>query len=171
MNRDCIRHALYFGLVIGLMFIAHFLLGTTSNMLILSLQFVVLLAVPIIAVRFAIDCRKRVNRDNFTYSQAFRYMMQLFVGASLISSAFVFVYIQWINVDFLPNLAYYASDEIDKVMELIPSLSISEDEMELIIQNTYKTRTFVASHFLGKILVGLFISLIGSFIVRNAKKQ
>lgn len=172
MNNNSIRHALYFGLVIGALFIVHFLLGISGNLLLTALlQFVIILGVPVLAVYFAIDCRKRVNDNIFTYWQAFRYMMQLFIGAALVSSTFVLVYVQWIDTDFFVTLTERTFEQMEKLQELFSSFSIDEEDIELAIESSYNTRTFVMSHFTGNVFIGLFISLIGAFIARNTKRE
>lgn len=175
MNNNSIRHALYFGLVIGALFIVYFLLGIGGNLLLVALlQLVIILGVPVLAVYFAIDCRKRVNDNVFTYWQAFRYMMQLFIGAALVSSAFVLVYVQWIDTDFFVTLTERTFEQMEKLQELFSSFSINEEDMEDIeqaIERSYNTRTFVMSHFTGNVFIGLFISLIGAFIARNPQRE
>ena len=88
------RYALYFAPVLGALFIMHFVFGTSSNMLMLILVVLLKIIIPIVAVYLAIDCRRRLNDDFFTYWQAFRYFVLMFVGASLICSVFVFIYVQ-----------------------------------------------------------------------------
>lgn len=105
MNKDCFRHAMYFGLLLGVLFFIHFAVSLLHNTsLSVMLQLVMKIVIPVVAVRFAIDCRRRVNGDVFGYSQAFRYFVILFLAASLVCSTLIFVYVQWINIDYLTDL-------------------------------------------------------------------
>lgn len=163
------RHALYFAPVLGALFIMHFALGTSSNLLMLILVLLIKIIVPIVAVYLAIDCRRRVNDDLFTYWQAFRYFILMFVGASLICSVFVFIYVQWINTDYLIYIKEISSQLMERLTQSMSSSVISESEMEQIIDMAYTPKMFTASSFLSNLIIGFTISIISSFIVRNKK--
>ncbi len=165
------RHALYFAPVLGALFIMHFVFGTSSNMLMLILVVLLKIIIPIVAVYFAIDCRRRVNDDLFTYWLAFRYFLLMFVGASLICSVFIFIYVQWINTDFLINLKEISSQLMERLTQTLSSSVISESEMEQIIDTAYTPKMFTASSFLSNLIIGFIITIIGSFIVRNKKQD
>ncbi|MDO4726851.1 MAG: DUF4199 domain-containing protein [Porphyromonadaceae bacterium] len=171
MNTECFRHAMYFGLVLGALFIIHFMFSISDIWVISSLQFLMKLVIPVVAVYFCIDCRKRINDNLFTYSQAFRYFLQLFVAASLICSAFIFMYVKWINVDFLLELKEKTFDSMEKLSSILGSFNITESEMEEALNNAYTTNSFVSSNFLSNIVVGIIVAIVGSFIVRNNKNQ
>ncbi len=162
---------MYYGLVLGVLFVIHFMLSISDIWVISILQFFMKLIIPVAAVYFAIDCRKRVNDNMFTYSQAFRYFLQLFMAASLICSAYIFVYVKWINVDFLLELKEKTIDAMEQLSGILGSLNIPEAEWEESLNMAYTTNTFVSSNFLSNIIVGIIVAIIGSFIVRNDKKQ
>ena len=163
------RHALYFAPVLGALFIMHFVLGTSSNLLMLILVLLIKIIVPIVAVYLAIDCRRRLNDDFFTYWQAFRYFVLMFVGASLICSVFVFIYVQWINTDYLVYIKEISSQLMERLTQSMSSSVISESEMEQIVDMAYTPKMFTAGSFLSNLIIGFIITIIGSFIVRNKK--
>ena len=152
MNKDCFRHAMYFGLLLGVLFFIHFAVSLLHN------------------TSFAIDCRRRVNADVFSYSQAFRYFVILFLAASLVCSTLIFVYVQWINIDYLTDLKAQTEEAMEQIVQSTGFSSLlSETEIEQALEMSYTTRMFVTSNFIGNFIIGIIIGLLGSLVVRNDK--
>lgn len=170
MNRDCFKHAMYFGLPFGILFFLHFATSLIDNRSVsMALELIMKIIIPVVAVRLAIDCRRRVNGDRFNYSQGFRYFIRLFLAAALVCSTFIFIYVKWINVDFLTDLKAQTVELVEQLMEATGSSSLTEAYMEEAVNMSYTPRMFAASSFLSNIIIGVIIAIIGSFIVRNDK--
>lgn len=171
MNKDCFRHAMYFGLLLGVLFFIHFAVSLLHNTsLSVMLQLVMKIVIPVVAVRFAIDCRRRVNADVFSYSQVFRYFVILFLAASLVCSTLIFVYVQWINIDYLTDLKAQTEEAMEQIVQATGFSSLlSETEIEQALEMSYTTRMFVTSNFIGNFIIGIIIGLLGSLVVRNDK--
>ena len=167
MNKDCFRHAMYFGLLLGVLFFIHFAVSLLHNTsLSVMLQLVMKIVIPVVAI----DCRRRVNADVFSYSQAFRYFVILFLAASLVCSTLIFVYVQWINIDYLTDLKAQTEEAMEQIVQATGFSSLlSETEIEQALEMSYTTRMFVTSNFIGNFIIGIIIGLLGSLVVRNDK--
>lgn len=152
---------MYYGLVVSVAFILKFLAGTSTNGILMAMNSLLALAIPVLAVYFAIDCRKKLNSDRFTYLQGFRYLMRLLFSASLVCTAFVFVYVKWLNPSFLPELEA-------TMFEVFESLKIDIPDMDKLIPTVLEPKMFVMGQFMGYILVSIFISLIGAFFTKKS---
>ncbi len=162
MERENIKHAMYYGLLVSVAFILKFLAGTSTNGAMMAVNWLLALAIPVLAVYFAIDCRKKLNSDRFTYFQGFRYLMRLLFSASLVCTVFVFIYVMWISPDFLPGLETMILEVFDEMdTPVVP-------EMEEFLATLLEPKMYVMGQFIGYIMVSLFIALIGAFFTKKA---
>lgn len=124
MKPTALKHAMYFGLMLGLAFCLNFFLSTRSSALCNAVSWMIVVLVPYAAYRLTVDCRERVCGGRMSYGEAFFYGMQLFFYAAMVGAAFKLLYFKYINPDFLPNML----DESLKLMELL-NMPIGEAEM------------------------------------------
>lgn len=118
MKPDVLKHVMYFGLILGLVFSLNFFLSTLTGIFVLF-SWLVTLAIPYLAYRMVLDCRERVLNGSISFGVAFIYGFQLFFYASLISGAFRFIFCQWLNPDYLAGV-------IESTMQLLASTNLIE---------------------------------------------
>ena len=164
MNKEWVKHAMYYGLAISVLFILKFMASTSPNGFLIAINSLLAIVIPIVAIYFAIDCRRKLNEDRFTYYQAFRYLMRLLSSASLLCTFCVFVYIKWLNPDYLNSLHEF-------VYETINSLgSDTTDDMEQIVSMMLEPKIYTMSQFISFIFISFAISVIGAFFARKTDK-
>ncbi len=104
MKPDAVKHAMYFGLLLGVLFSVNFLTQTSTNVVINSLQFVFICLIPYVVFSMMRHCRENVFEGTITYSQSFFYGLQLFFYASVVSASLKYFYFKFINPLYLKNL-------------------------------------------------------------------
>ncbi len=169
MNKDCFKHALYFGLMMAGLFVLHFMLSTQDNGIFILGTAILQLATPIVAIALAIDCRKTINNNSFTYGQSMQYFWWLFSSASLVATAIIFAYTKWINTTLLINLQNRAFEVFSDMGDSLTNLGITQQQVEVSLNNGFSPKIFAISNFFSYMLTSLIISLIGSFFVRKKK--
>lgn len=92
MRPTALKHAMYFGLMLGLLFCINFFLSTRSSAFCSVASWAIMVLTPYIAYRLTLDCRERVCGGRMSYGEAFLYGMQLFFYAALIGAAFRLLY-------------------------------------------------------------------------------
>jgi hypothetical protein len=167
MKQDCFLHAMYFGLMLGALFILEFVFHSFSGFWFELLAFALKVIIPIAAVKMAIDCRKRVNDNQFTYGQAFRYMFRLFLCAIIIGCAFVFIYLNWLNLNFIPQLKEETMVALEQFPQVLPMFQLSESEFEEAMNEIYTANMFTGAVFIQYMVIGLVISLVGAAFAKR----
>jgi hypothetical protein len=167
MKQDCFLHAMYFGLVLGALFILEFIFHSFSGFWFGLLAFALKVIIPIAAVKMAIDCRKRVNDNQFTYGQAFRYMFRLFMYAVIIGCVFVFIYLKWLNLNFIPQLKEETVSTMEQFPQILSMFQLSESEFEEAANKMYTVNTFTGAIFIQYVVISLAISLVGAAFAKR----
>lgn len=171
MKPDVLKHIMYFGLMFGLIFALNFFLGTMNGMFFSVLSWVVTLAIPYVAYYLVRDCRDRVLGGTISYGQAFIYGIQLFFYASLISAAFRFVYCQWLNPDFLPNLVDTTMSIFEQggMAGIVEASGMTMSQYADTLRSVLSPLNMAFMAIFMNFFAGLFISLITAAIVRKDK--
>ena len=114
MKPEALKHAMYFGLMLGLVFALNFFLSTLHSGWFVLLMLFVTFTIPYLVYRLTVDCRDRVSGGAISYGAALWYGIQLFFYAALISAVFKFIYIKFLNLDYLPYLVNESLVLLDK---------------------------------------------------------
>lgn len=153
MKPDALKHAMYYGLILGLIFCLNFFLSTLKGATYSLLQMLITCAIPFVCYWLTVDCRKRVCNDVMTYGGALWYGIQLFFYASLISAAFKYIYFQFINTDFLPNL-------IDESLNLMDELNLSSGADSKQIRTLLSPLNFSIQYIWINVFLGILVSCV-----------
>lgn len=163
MKPDVIKHSMYYGLLLGIVFILNFFFSQTINVWLSVVRLLFVFSIPYLVFFFAKKCREDVCNGVMTYGQVFSYGVQLFFYASMISSAFKFFYFRFVDTDFLRNL-------FNQTMLMMEQLSfpITDELIESIKQML--TPIGMAMQYLWvNVMVGIVVSFVVAFFVRKEK--
>lgn len=163
MKPDALKHAMYYGLILGLIFCLNFFLSTLKGTAFSILQSLVTCAIPFVCYWLTIDCRRRVCNDTMSYGMALWYGIQLFFYASIIAAAFKFAYFKFINPEFLPNLI----NESLKLMEEmhLPGVSTSANQIEEVLTPL----NFALQYIWIDVFIGIFVSFVTAAFAKKDK--
>lgn len=163
MKPEALKHAMYFGLMLGLVFALNFFLSTLNNGWFAALQWVITLTIPYLVYRLTVDCRNRVSGGAISYGAALWYGIQLFFYAALISAVFKFIYIKFLNLDYLPYLVNESLVLLDKFNLL--SGDFDEEQVRQLYTPLYVTMQSIWSN----VFVGVFVSLVTAAFAKKDK--
>ncbi|MGN0186738.1 MAG: DUF4199 domain-containing protein [Paludibacteraceae bacterium] len=156
-----LKHAMYFGLLFGLLFSLNFYLSTLDAVIPNALSWVLVLLMPYVAYRLAVDCRERVCDGTMSYGMALWYGVQLFFYAALVAAVFKLVYFNYINPDFLPN-------QIDQALKLMEQMQIpfgttDVDELKKVITPVNMSLNYIWLD----VMAGVCVSLLTAVFVKR----
>lgn len=165
MKPDSLKHAMYFGLLLGLVFSLNFFLSTLNNGWFTALQWLVTLAIPYLVYRLTVDCRERVHGGAMSYGVALWYGIQLFFYASLISALFKLVYFKFLNPDYLPNV-------LNESLRILDELNLSSGkEVEDQVRQLFTPLNVAMQYIWMNVFLGLLVSLITAAFAKKAKSM
>ena len=124
---------------------------------------VVTLTIPYLVYRLTVDCRDRVSGGVISYGAALWYGIQLFFYAALISAVFKFIYIKFLNLDYLPYLVNESLIILDKLNML--SGDYGEEQVRQLYTPLYVTMQSIWSN----VFVGVFVSLVTAAFAKKDK--
>lgn len=163
MKPDVLKHAMYFGLILGLIFCLNFFLSTFDNGFLTALQWVVTLTIPYLVYRLMVDCRDRVSGGAISYGAALWYGIQLFFYASLISGIFKFIYFKFLNPDYLPNMLNESLRILDE-LNMLSGSQVEEQVRQLL------TPLYVSIQYIWMdVILGVLVSLITAAFAKKDK--
>ena len=163
MKPEALKHSMYFGLMLGIIFSLNFFLSTLNSVVFSALQWVVTLSIPYVVYRLTIDCRDRVNGGVMSYGLALWYGIQLFFYAAMISSVFKFMYFKFMNPDFLPNMLNESLKVLDQLD--MPLNMVNEEQMRQILTPLYVSIQYIWMD----VLLGVFVSLVTAAFAKKDK--
>lgn len=163
MKPEALKHAMYFGLMLGLVFALNFFLSTLNNGWFSALQWVITLAIPYLVYRLTVDCRNRVVGGSMSYGMALWYGIQLFFYAAIISAVFKFIYFKFINPEFLPNMLNESLKVLDELK--MSSATVGEEQLRQLLTPLYVSMQYIWMD----VLVGVFVSLVTAAFAKKDK--
>ena len=163
MKPEALKHAMYFGLMLGLVFALNFFLSTLHSGWFVLLMLFVTFTIPYLVYRLTVDCRDRVSGGVISYGAALWYGIQLFFYAALISAVFKFIYIKFLNLDYLPNLVNESLIILDKFNML--SGDYGEEQVRLLYTPLYVTMQSIGSN----VIMGVLVSLVTAAFAKKDK--
>lgn len=161
MRPTALRHAMYFGLMLGLLFCINFFLSTRSSAFCSVASWTLMVLIPYIAYRLTLDCCERVCGGRMSYSEAFLYGMQLFFYAALVGAAFRLLYFKYFDPDFLPRT-------IDESLRLMEQLNMPLGEVETSNLKQMMSPVNMSLNYIWlDVLVGTLVSLVVAAFARK----
>ncbi len=161
MRPTALRHAMYFGLMLGLLFCINFFLSTRSSAFCSVASWTLMVLIPYIAYRLTLDCRERVCGGRMSYGEAFLYGMQLFFYAALVGAAFRLLYFKYFDPDFLPRT-------IDESLCLMEQLNMPLGEVETSNLKQMMSPVNMSLNYIWlDVLVGTLVSLVVAAFARK----
>lgn len=163
MSFESNRHAMNYGLLLGLLFCLNFWVSTMPA--VAFLQYLVI-AIEIFAVyRMASDCRRTAFGGVVSYGGMLWYILQLFMYGSLISALFKYLFYKVLRPDFL-------NVQIEQSLELMERLPVFGGSYEHIEETVYATITplnLVIQSIWINVFCGLIVGLvIAAFLRKDA---
>ena len=166
MNSEGYKHVMQKGLLFGLLFIINFLFSSVFNNLIFSLLSISLSVVIVyLTIASLRKYRDTLLNGAIGYSQVLHYVTMLYFFAALISSAFKYVYFQYINPDYLFQLL-----EQSLTVAKLYNMSVSSVEIEAM-QRVLTPASFALQYVWINILLGTVVGVILGFLVKKNKKE
>lgn len=161
MKTDAIKHAMYFGLLLGLLFSANFWSQTSTNLMVNSLQLLFICLIPYVVFVIMRHCRENVFEGVISYGQSFFYGIQLFFYASVISAAFKFIYFKFVNPVYLKNLK-------DSSLKLLEELNYPiTDEFVSAAETVFLPLNMSLQFIWTNMFLGFFLLLLLSAFVKK----
>lgn len=145
------NHAMRWGLLIGACFAVNFLLSVSGIVWLNVLTYLIEILILVLAWRFAKNYRDQECGGVITFGRAWTYIFLLFFFASLIGGIVKFVYLQWINPEYLANILSQSMIMLEQAKIEIPQDSINLIE-QLLTPIYYTFQNIMADMFLGAIL-------------------
>lgn len=155
------RHAMNWGLLVGLVFCLNF--WVTTIVAISWLQFLIVPAEVYLIYRLACNCRDTVYDGYASYGQMLGYIVQLSMYASLISALFKYLYCKVLN-------PHYLSDQINMVMQVaesMPQLASDMDTLETTLGEVLTPLNMAIQCIWLDIMAGVFLGLIMAAFLRR----
>lgn len=145
------RHAMNWGLLVGLVFSLNFWVGTIPA--IAWIQYILMAAEIYLIYRLARHCRDTEFGGHATYGQMLWYIIQLVLYASFISALFKYLYCKVLVPDYLDK-------QIDTMMQLANSMPMLADQADTL-QSTF---TQVLTPF-NMAIQGMWTNLVMSLLL------
>lgn len=164
MKSEALKHAMYYGMMLGGALILMFLVGLIPQPFIRSiLNLGSIVLVVWLTYRFSVDCRNKLYDGTWSYGQAFWYLIRLCFYGSLVSSVVVLIY-SFVNVSFLNGLLNQ-SMEVLSAMEDVDGVDMSalEDSLAML----FTPQTYASIYMVSSLFCGFVTSLIVAAIVKE----
>ena len=158
MKAEALKHAMNYGLGLGLLFFLNFFVGMFPGWNFLQILFWI--AIPIVGYKLCVNCREKIYGGVMSYGQVVWYNFQLYFYASLVSAAMKVFYFKFINPQYL-------SDLIEQVAAVMDGMSLPNvEEMVSLLYQVYTPLNFaLLNMFFTVTVIGVIVSLITAAIV------
>ena len=163
MRSNPIKHAMKFGLIIGVIQSANFLLSNVQISIIQLLSTAISISTIYLIYRFTVHYRNSECRGQMTYGQGISYIVWLYLFAAIISSLVKYLYWQFINPEFLPEF-------MNKSLLMLETMKIEiTDEMIEQMKRMQNPRVMALQFVWFNVLGGFILSLIIAAFTRKEK--
>lgn len=163
MQVNIMKPAMRSGLILGVLFSLNFLVSISGNTFLAVLSYFVLAFILVATYRLTIQFRDNDCEGYVSYSRAFVFILLSFFYAALISALVKFIYLQFIN----PN---YLREVYDLMMLYVEKLNMPiEDEFETTLSDLLKPASFALQSIWVNMISGVFVGLIMSAFVKKEK--
>lgn len=167
MKSEALKHAMYYGLMIGGALILRFLLGLIPLPALSSLFSLLTIVMMVwLTYKFSLDCRDKIYEGVWSYGQALWYIIRLSFYGSMVCAVFVLLY------SFLvPSYFEGMNDLVVTTLEQLGDSGLYTDEMieemESSLRILLTPQSYSAMTLLSNFFCGIFTGLILAAIVKE----
>lgn len=154
MSIESNRHAMNYGIVLGVIFSLNFFVSTIPA--ISFLQFLIMAAIIVVVCKLTINCRNKVYNGTASYGKLLWYIIQLFMYASLISAFFKYLFYTVLKPNFL-------NEQIETTMQTLSTIKSMQphiDSMQEIMSQSITPLNMAIQSIWLNILAGVILGLI-----------
>jgi hypothetical protein len=163
MQPNIMKSAMQNGLIMGVIFSINFLLSTQKNSTLIFLTYVIAIIIVTILHKQIIRFRDTECNEIISYGKAFSYIILVFFYAALISTPVKYIYVRYINPDFLITLA-------QDTMKMFEAFKIPMSNVEIEqSQEIFKPLNFSLLYIWSNIFLGAVTGLIMAAFVKKNK--
>ncbi len=146
------------GLVLGVLFSLNFIISTFNNPILGLLSYLITALIVYLTYQYTVGFRDKENGGVITFGQGFLFVFLLFMFASIISAGVKYIFLQFINPDYLQNLLGLTMQTMESIMDSVP------DDMYDALESFLTPINFVMAsswmNFLMSLVVGVIIGLV-----------
>ncbi len=146
----------------GVLFSVNFLCSVSSNVFVRLLTYLIIAAIVVATYRLALWYRDEEQGGYISYGKAFSFIVLSFFFASLVSALVKFVYLQYINTDYLDNL-------FTQSMAVLEKLNMPTGQTEESLRSLLKPSTFVFQYIWANVLIGCFVGMVTAVFAKRTK--
>lgn len=163
MKSEGLKHVMQKGLILGFIFTLNFILSSVlGNVFFSFLSLCLSVGIIYITVLFVKNYRDSFFNGVIKYFQAVYYVMLLYFFAALISSAFKYIYFQYINTEYL-SLLLEQTFKIADIYKITIS-DVDKEAMQIVLTPASFSLQYVWINSFFGIIVGL---IVGVFVKKN----
>jgi hypothetical protein len=151
------------GLILGAIFSVNFLLSVTQNPFLSLLSNILAIGLLFILYKMAVRFRETECEQVISYWKAFLYIILMFFYASLISAIFKFVYLKFININYLDQIFNQMMKVFEEFKIKIGDSDIKEAEA------MFRPLNFAIISIWSNMIIGTITGLIMSIFIRKEK--
>ena len=160
-----VNHAMVYGLEMGIFFGLNFILTAKAQdsawMSVLSW----LLTIYIIygVFRSAFNYRMTECEGEITFGQSFKYIMYLFLFASIVAALMRIVYLKWFDTEFLSRMLTQTRLVLQQLKLSASDLAMAEESLQSLLRPV----RFSLYYIVYDLIMGVFAALILSPLVKK----
>lgn len=158
------------GLLLGILFSVNFLLGTSKNLALVMLTYLVLALIIYLSYRTAKSYREHHLGGYMRFWQGFNFIVMSFFFAGIISAIFKMIYTRYLNPDFLPALFEQSMQQMETNRALFESFNITMDEAYIDqVERQFKPTAYALQSIWINVFFGVILGLLLSGFVQKKK--
>ena len=151
------------GLILGIVFSVNFLFSISGNLLLGFLSYAAIAIIIYLSHKFTVNYRNVDCDGAISYRHALAYVVLLFLYAALISAIVKYLFFQYLNPDFLPEMMNKTLLAVEQMMPSVPEETY--DTMEAMMSPI--NYTLLATWM--NVILGFFVGLIIAGVVKKDK--
>lgn len=163
MNSNLMNSTMRHGLILGIVFSVNFILSISGNMFFGLLSYVAVGLIIYLTYKYTMSYRDTDCAGTISYRHALAFVILLFVFAALISAIVKYVYFQYINTDFLPELMNKSIELMEQIMPSVPEETYDNMEKMMSPINYSLTVTWM------NVILGFLVGLVIAGLVKKEK--
>ena len=163
MQPNIVKSAMSYGLILGALFSANFLLSIPNSSLLGLLSWLVVAAILVATYKMSIRFRDNDCEGFISYGKAFSLIVLMFFFAAIISAFVKFIYLQFIDPAFLER-------QMEQTMLLLESMSFPiTDDIYNAMSIVLTPISFSMISVFTNMLLSVFVGLVMAAFVKKDK--
>lgn len=165
MRADIIKHAMQYGLYLGLILGAKFFLAMTQSAFLSFFAMIMWLAIPFFIYLIVRKYRDEQLGGFMSFHEGWSLSFWIIFFGGMILEVIQFIYFQFINTTYLPDILQQTTQMMDKMNLSMPHQNLNIMEKIMTHPNLYVLTDFI----MYTIISGAILSLIiAAFVKRKA---